>query len=198
MHEDMNRVESAVSATSSGNLTWEQWPHDCATALGFAGQRNPLGFAVVRYLSDGESAAGAWNIILHLSTVLIRNGHEAAKANDAAWAAVDAWNHLRCGHCGGRGQVYAEGAAVVQCPTCAGTGERDKTHLPDIVRDGISALMEAERWMEGQLAARLRGSSYSVQGEGHKVNLPRRDSQDDLGFERDPRTPKRRSERFGG
>ena len=156
MDDNLNRVESAVSATSSGNLTWEQWPHDCATALGFAGQRNPLGFAVVRYLSDGESAAGAWNIILHLSTVLIKKGYEAAKANDAAWAAVDAWNHLRCGHCGGRGQLYSEGAAVTQCPTCAGTGERDKAHFTDIVRDGISALNEAERWMEGQLAARLK------------------------------------------
>ena len=156
MDDNLNRVESAVSATSSGNLTWEQWPHDCATALGFAGQRNPLGFAVVRYLSDGESAAGAWNIILHLSTVLIRKGYEAAKANDAAWAAVDAWNHLRCVHCGGRGQVYADGAATVQCQSCAGTGKRGTNHQPDIVRDGISALMEAERWMEGQLAARLR------------------------------------------
>ena len=156
MNDDFNRVESAVSATSSGNLTWEQWPHDCATALGFAGQRNPLGFAVVRYLSDAESAAGAWNIVLRLSTELIKKGYDAMKATDAAWAAVDAWNHLRCVQCGGRGQLYSEGAAVTQCPTCAGTGERDKAHLPDIVREGISALIEAERWMEGQLSARLK------------------------------------------
>lgn len=156
MHEDMNRVESAVTATSSGNLTWEQWPHDCATALGFAGQKNPLGFAVVRYLSDSPSSSAALSMILHLSTVLIKRGYDAAKANDAAWAAVDAWNHLRCGHCGGRGQVYAENAAVMLCPSCAGSGERDKASLPDIVRDGISALIEAERWMEGQLAARLK------------------------------------------
>lgn len=156
MHENMNRVESAVTATSCGNLTWEQWPHDYATALGFAGQRNPLGFAVVRYLSDGESAAEAWNIILLLSTVLVMNGYEAAKAKDAAWAAVDAWSHLRCGQCGGRGQIYSDNAVVMQCPSCAGTGEPDKENLTDIVRDGIGALMEAERWMEGQLAARLK------------------------------------------
>lgn len=153
MHEDMNRVESAVSATASGNLTWEQWPHDCATALGFAGQKNPLGFAVVRYLSDGDSAAGCWNIILHLSTVLIKKGYATNKANDAAWAALDTWNHIKCPACSGRGVTNFE---QTTCQICNGTGERDKGGMPDIVREGISALMEAERWMEGQLAARLK------------------------------------------
>ena len=153
MHEDMNRVESAVTATSSGNLTWEQWPHDCATALGLSGQKNPLGFAVVRYLSDGDSAAGCWNIILHLSTVLINKGYAANKANDAAWAAVDAWNHIKCPACSGRGVTNFE---QTTCQSCKGTGERDKGCMPDIVREGMSALMEAERWMEGQLASRLK------------------------------------------
>ena len=85
MHDDLNRVESAVTATASGNLTWELWPHDCATALGFAGQRNPLGFAVVRYLGDEPSGSAALGVILHLATVLIKRGHDQKKANDAAW-----------------------------------------------------------------------------------------------------------------
>lgn len=152
MHENMNRVESAVSATSSGNLTWEQWPHDCATALGFAGQRNPLGFAVVRYIS-AESSSAAMEVILLLATALIKKGHAAKLANDAAWAAVDAWNHVKCPYCTGRGVLNIE---QNECPACHGTGHRDKGALPEIVRDGMSALMEAERWMEGQLAARLR------------------------------------------
>ena len=96
MNDDLNRVESAVTATASGNLTWEQWPHDCATALGFAGQRNPLGFAVVRYLGDEPSGSAALSVILHLATVLIKRGYDPKKANDAAWAAVDAWNHIKC------------------------------------------------------------------------------------------------------
>jgi hypothetical protein len=153
MDDNLNRVESAVSATSSGNLTWEQWPHDCATALGFAGQRNPLGFAVVRYLSDEPSSSAALDIILCLSTALIKKGHAAKLANDAAWAAVDAWNHIKCPYCTGRGVLNIE---QNECPACHGTGHRDKGALPEIVRDGMSALMEAERWMEGQLAARLR------------------------------------------
>ena len=153
MKDDLNRVESAVSATSSGNLTWEQWPHDCATALGFAGQRNPLGFAVVRYLSDEPSGSAAMSIVLHLSTVLIKKGYATDLANKSAWAAVDAWNHIKCPYCSGRGVMNIEQA---QCPACNGTGERDKANLPEIVREGISALMEAERWMEGQLAARLK------------------------------------------
>ena len=158
MHENMNRVESAVSATRSGNLTWEQWPHDCATALGFAGQRNPLGFAVVRYIS-AESSATAMAVILHLATALIKKGHAAKLANDAAWAAVDAWNHVKCPYCTGRGVLNIE---QNECPDCHGTGHRDKGALPEIVRDGMSALMEAERWMEGQLAKMLRGTVYAM------------------------------------
>ena len=34
--DDNYRVESAISATSSGNLTYGQWPYDVATAKGFA------------------------------------------------------------------------------------------------------------------------------------------------------------------
>lgn len=153
MHEEMNRVESAVSATASGNLTWELWPHDCATALGFAGQRNPLGFAVVRYLGDEPSGSAALSVILHLSTVLIKQGCDPQKANDAAWASVDAWNNIKCQACGGRGVTNFE---QTTCQVCAGTGERDKAAMTEIVRSGISALMEAERWMEGQLAAKLK------------------------------------------
>lgn len=152
MDDNLNRVESAVSATASGNLTWELWPHDCATALGFAGHKNPLGFAVVRYIS-AESSGTAMDVIMHLASVLTKQGHAAKLANDAARAAVDAWNHIKCPHCSGRGVLNIE---QQMCSACNGTGERDKAGLPEIVRDGISALMEAERRMEGQLAARLR------------------------------------------
>lgn len=153
MHDNLMRVESAVTATACGNLTWEQWPHDCATALGFAGQRNPLGFAVVRYLSDAPNSASVWGVVVHLATALVRKGHEAAKANEAAWLALDAWNNIRCQTCGGRGVLNIEQRA---CPTCKGTGQRDIARFPEAVRDGMSALMEAERWMEGQLSSKLR------------------------------------------
>lgn len=169
MNDDLLRVESAVSATSSGNLTWELWPHDCATALGFAGQRNPLGFAVVRYLSDPPSGALAWQVILALATRLIHNGHDRNKANDIAWAALDAWNRIHCGHCGGRGVVSFD---QKQCPVCAGTGEKKLSEFPESVRDGISCLMEAERWMEGQLAARLKGANAAPAGNRYQLNLP--------------------------
>ena len=190
MHDNLNRVESAVSATASGNLTWEQWPHDCAVALGFAGQRNPLGFAVVRYLGDEPSGSAALNVILHLATVLIKRGYSAKLANEAAWAAVDAWNHIKCPMCSGRGVMNIE---QQQCDACNGTGERAKGEVPDIVRDGISALMEAERWMEGQLAARLRDASYRNGKDGCAVNLPMRDVQADHGFNHRPATQARKA-----
>jgi RNA polymerase subunit RPABC4/transcription elongation factor Spt4 len=153
MEDNLYRVESAVSATSSGNLTWEQWPYDCATALGMAGKRNPLGFAVVRYLSDGPNSSATWGVVLQLATELIKRGHDKAKANDTAWRALDAWNKKNCGHCGGRGVVSFDQKA---CPVCAGSGERDVKEWPEAVRAGLSCLLDAERWMEGQLAARLR------------------------------------------
>lgn len=174
MDDNLNRVESAVSATASGNLTWEQWPHDCATALGFAGQRNPLGFAVVRYIEatdrHGTSSAVAWGLALQLATVLINRGHDKATANDTAFRAIYAWNQRKCGHCGGRGVVSFDQKG---CPVCSGTGERPLNEWPAEVRDGVSALIEAANRMEGQLASRLRGASYSQPPEGHRVNLSR-------------------------
>ena len=73
---DLNlvRVESAVCATAKGNLTDGKLPHDIATALGFAGATNPLGFAVVRYLSDTPSSVETWNIVLALATQLLLHG----------------------------------------------------------------------------------------------------------------------------
>lgn len=153
MNDDLIRVESAVSATASGNLTYERWPYDYEMAIGFAGQSNPLGFAVLRYLGDEPSGSAALNLILHLATVLIKRGNDPKKANDAAWAAVDAWNHIKCPTCTGRGVMNIE---QQQCAACNGTGERSKGDMSDIVRAGISALMEAERWMEGQLSAKLK------------------------------------------
>lgn len=153
MHDNSNRVEQAVSATSSGNLTPGKWPHDSATALGFAGRTNPLGFAVVRYLSDEPSSSSVWGIIVHLASALVRCGYSGKQSNDAAWLALDAWNDMRCPACGGRGVTSIEQRA---CPTCNGKGQRDQSSFSEAVRDGISALIEAERRMEGQLAARLK------------------------------------------
>lgn len=153
MNDELFRVEAAVTATASGNLTWERWPLDCAVALGLAGQRNPLGFAVVRYLSDDPSSASVWAVIVHLATALVARGHAAAAANDAAWLALDIWNNTRCPTCSGRGVMNIEQRI---CQACNGTGKRDVAMLPEIVCDGLASLLDAERWMEGQLAARLR------------------------------------------
>ena len=155
-HEGMVRVESAVSATASGNLTYEQWPYDVSTALGLSGQRNPLGFAVVRYLSGGPSSAAAWDVVLHLATALGNEGHESKLAHDAAWAALTTWNSIKCPHCQGTGCIGAAGKNRATCRHCNGTGERSTLSLPDIVRAGLGLLQESEMWMERQLAGKLR------------------------------------------
>lgn len=153
MEDNLNRVESAVSATSSGNLTWGLWPHDCAVALGFAGQRNPLGFALVRYLGSDPSSVNAWNVVLVLITQLQKQGVDVDLAKNAAWSAFEFWRDIRCKSCHGRGVVDASQRV---CSSCGGSGQRRMPVGPDAVRAGISCLIEAEQWMEGQLAARLK------------------------------------------
>lgn len=153
MDDNLNRVESAVTATASGNLTWDRWPHDVATALGFAGQRNPLGFAVVRYLADAPSSVSVWNVVLVLAKKLQDQGVDASVAKDAAWSGFDFWRDVRCHSCHGRGHV---GDAQSQCTACGGSGHRRMPDGPEPLRAAISALVDAEQWMEGQLRARLK------------------------------------------
>ena len=154
---DHYRVESAVSATSSGNLTWEKWPHDVATALGFAGQRNPLGFAVVRYLSDTPSAVEVWNVVLVLATILAtilgNKGQARDSARESAWQAFEWWRDRRCPICHGRGNA---GISQKMCMPCAGSGERSVPSGPSVLQQAISNLIEAEHWMERQLGNSLK------------------------------------------
>lgn len=153
MQAELIRVESAVSATAGGDLSWERWSHDYAVALGFAGQRNPLGFAVVRYLS-AESAISAQALVLTLASELIKRGCCLSQdANRFAWQAFEFWQDMRCPACDGRG---AAGHDHRMCPACSGTGQRKYTDRPSVVRDAVSAMIEAEQWMENQLRVRLK------------------------------------------
>lgn len=177
--DDLLRVEGAVSATASGNLTWERWPHDVATALGFAGQRNPVGFAVVRYLADPPSSAAVWNVVLCLTSELIRRGVSADDAKNAAWHAFDFWRDIRCRSCHGRGHV---GATQQPCPVCGGSGHRRLPDGPETLRDAISALINAEQWMEGQLAKRLKDAAPQAAAGEYSVHLPALPGVQDSGF----------------
>lgn len=150
--DELLRLESAVTATASGNLTWERWPHDVVTALGMSGRRNPLGFAVVRYLNDEPSSARVWDVHLHLVTELIRRGIEKGAANKAAQDAIGFWHDMRCRTCEGRGI----NSAAMSCSACAGTGHRPVPQSPDVLHTAVSCLVEAEQWMERQLRARLK------------------------------------------
>lgn len=169
MENELNRFESAVSATSSGNLTWERWPHDYALALGLAGQKNPLGFAVVRYLSDAPSSAAVWNVVLILATQLGKRGFNGPEVREMAWQAFDFWRDSRCRSCHGRGIM---GIEQQMCMVCNGTGKRLAPDSPEILRQAVSCLIESEQWMEGQLRARLKGATYKPASEGYQVNLP--------------------------
>ncbi|HLO65287.1 MAG TPA: hypothetical protein VK165_20180 [Azonexus sp.] len=153
MGRDLVRVESAVSATASGNLTWDRWTLDCAIALGISGQRNPLGFAMVRYLSDPPSVMNAQAVILTLAKQMQKQGVAADGLNEMAFKAFEFWQNMRCPACMGRGTVGRDGA---KCQPCGGDGQRKMPGGPDPLRTGISCLVEAEEWLEGQLRARMK------------------------------------------
>lgn len=180
MDDNLYRIESAVAATSSGDLTWDRWPIDAVIALGFSAQRNPIGFALVRYLGELPSSANVWGIVLALETKLIKDGVEAKAARDFSWRAFDFWRDIRCRSCQGRG---ASGASARECPSCGGSGQRP---IPDdgheVLRKAISILIEAEQWMEGQLRARLKASSYSSDSGEYRLHLPRLDGLQDAGI----------------
>jgi len=151
--ENLFRVENAVTATASGDLTWERWPLDSAVALGFAGQRNPLGFALVRYLGNSPTSEATWGVVLVLAGQLNNKGVAGDSVKDIAWQAFDWWRDARCPACLGRGK---EGNTYKPCPTCSGDGHRVMPSGPDPLLTAISCLVEAEQWMEGQLNARLK------------------------------------------
>lgn len=148
------KVEIATCAQSKGNLTWDSWSHDAITALGLSGVRNPLGFAIVRFLSEPQPhSADVWRIILVLSGDLIAKGMETSLANKVAGKAMEYWADMKCPHCAGRGVTDFE---QTQCEVCAGTGEKQLPCTSDAVKDAISMLISAENWMEKQLCARLK------------------------------------------
>lgn len=195
MHENLNRVESAIAATANGDLRWDRWPLDYAVALGWAGKANPLGLALVRFREAQDHGRGStalvWEVVLMLQTVLERQEKAAAiAAKDAALKALDIWNDSRCPTCQGRGVINIEQAT---CRSCNGTGRRQMDGQSDMVKAAVSALVEAESRMEGQLLRFLGTNKSAVVIDGCKVNLPMKDAQTDGGFNHLPRTPPRKS-----
>lgn len=152
MNDDLHFTQSAVTATASGNLTWGSWTLDASTALGMSGRKNPLGFALVRYVAD-EGVATMLAVVLILSTQMIRRGGvEPDRANEVAQRAFDFWNNRLCPACGGHGRE----ATGCVCRRCIGEGVRPLSDAPEEIRDAIDVLVRAEEWMDAQLRKRLR------------------------------------------
>ena len=171
MSEDLVRVESAVSATASGNLTWGGRPYDVSTALGLVGRRNPLGFAAVRFLGS-PSRTSAQEVVLLLATLVEKPGCDGKTANAIAWQAFEFWNDTRCTKCEGRGIVGVAGRSEQKCTACKGAGHRGCDDRPGPVRDAIACLIEAVERLDQQMGGRLRGGYYSTPADGYRLNLP--------------------------
>jgi len=151
--DDLVRVEGAVSATASGNLTYGLWPYDSALAMGMAGHRCPIGFAVVRYLSGGGTV-GLLGLVLVLTTRLMQAGIEGPRAAAASLRAIELWNDRLCHGCDGSGTVGLWQSSG-QCTVCGGTGERRMDEEAAEVRRAYDLLVEAEQQFEGLMRVRL-------------------------------------------
>jgi hypothetical protein len=145
--DDLLRVEGAVSATASGNLTYGLWPYDSALAMGMSGHRCPIGFAVVRYLSGGGAAA-LLGLVLILTTRLLQAGVAGPRAADASLRAIELWNDRMCHGCDGSGTVGLW-QSEKQCMVCDGTGERRISGEDAEIRCAYDLLVEAEQQFEG-------------------------------------------------
>jgi hypothetical protein len=153
MSHELNKVEVAISASSTGDLEWSHWSMDHIVALGMSGVRNPLGFAMVQYLSGSNSAVEVWGLLLHLATEMEKRGQQGGAENhECAFQAFEFWKNGRCPQCHGRG-VFSRDQRL--CPDCGGTGKKPMPNN-DAVKLGITCLNEAENWMESQLRHRTK------------------------------------------
>lgn len=180
MRQENYRVESTTIAHSSGNLTWGSWIHDTITALAMSGVKNPLGFAIVRYLSETAPRTNdIYAVVLGISGELIKRGVDTLDANETAWKAFQFWIDRRCPVCKGRGVMDFEQNT---CKTCGGSGQRSSGSLPKTVSDAVDLLADAEDFMERQLRIRLKGLVYIEPDEGAKrLTLPSNGNRMELG-----------------
>lgn len=192
MEQLRTKVEAAVSATASGNLTWDRWPLDAATALALAGVRNPIGFAVVRYLSENNVSA-LFGLQLALATQLIRlAGLDGRRANEVALQAIEFWNNRRCPRCNGTGE---DGRHV--CAQCGGSGDIPVSRADRAIQQAVGLLLSAEDWMESQLRRRLKGSQDRdpTDGDGRRLMFQRVDKGSDFGTNELPEAKKGTTEK---
>jgi hypothetical protein len=147
------RVEIATCAQSKGNLTWDSWSHEVITALGLSGVRNPLGFSIIRYLSEPRpNKHDVYRVVLMLAVDLMQyHNLDKDTAGDIAAKSMDYWSDMRCRHCLGRGVTDFE---QTQCNVCGGTGHKEIPTSSDWVKKGIEMLISAENFMENQLRKR--------------------------------------------
>lgn len=150
MTSELKRTQTAVSALSATSLAWDSWAHNSLTALGMAAIRNPLGDRLIHFINS-PSAYKALEIVMMLLTRLLKDGHKATQ--DSVYQAFEYWNGRHCLHCSGRGVMNFE---QEECPRCGGTGDRPiPSEFSEAAKAGVSLLIEAEQWMEGQLRARM-------------------------------------------
>lgn len=188
MDENHVRFEGAISAASKGNLTWELWPHDMATAVAIASRRNPIGGALHDFFSN-PSVLMAWNVVLRLEEALKEKACGGKSLREIAFQAHTFYRDHRCNVCHGNGVT---GVSQRQCPSCGGSGDQELPVDRDL-RLAISILMESEHLFDCQLRRLLRDGQVKNNSSGNIVHLPLKDIQSDHGFNHDARTPVRSS-----
>lgn len=150
--DDLYRVEQTISAINAGNLDPEGHAHACILALGFSGQRNPVGSAVL-HLLESPTHPNRMLAVYHLARTLEKRSICAGRDSvDIAGDALAWYAFKGCPDCTGRGVINLEQQI---CKRCGGTGER-KRPSNKVTAQAVSIVEEALRWLEMQERAQLR------------------------------------------
>ena len=156
MTADRYRTETVICAFSSTTLQPGTWAHDSILASGLCAQTNRLGNLMMHFINESSRESGmprekATEIILIITSRLMNRERVFSTAHDAAFRAFEYWNGRRCLNCAGRGVMNFQ---QDECPMCRGSGDRPIIGT-DLVKAGISILIEAENWMESQLRHKM-------------------------------------------
>ena len=166
---ELYRTESVEVCINRGITS--KWAQDHILAHGLAGQRNPLGNALIhleatiKRLPDKRvlySPASFRMAQYHLSGELIRMKIcKSRDATDFAEWALKYFIDKRCHGCMGTGVLNIE---QEPCNTCGGTGGRPTSA---IVLKVIKIIEGYQDWMEAQLCKKLRNTSpnYPVEAK---------------------------------
>jgi hypothetical protein len=158
--------ERLVKATTARTLEWSQTEEravDQIAAIGLATRKDEFGSAILRM--EALNAPATRKVIYLIRRRLIRKFRiEDVYARKVGWAVLHEYLRGNCSYCGGSGEIHEEGAKVIQCPYCAGTGLH---RFSDTERAGLLGGRKYNQKVYEDALAYLRDSAREIVRKVH-------------------------------